>query len=617
MTGNMLVIAEKPSVAKTLAKVLGAYQNHEGYLEGSGCIVSWCYGHLAEYAAPDAYDAKYRKWVFGDLPIIPAKWKLSVARDKAKQFKILKGLLHRPDVELAVNACDAGREGELIFWNVYEMADAALPVKRLWISSLEESAISEGFRHMKDASHYQGTHEAAICRARADWLVGINATRGFSTKYNARLLVGRVQSPTLALVVDRQREIDGFVKEAYFKVTVKGSGIMAVSRNLSEEEADSLTESCKSSPAVIRSVKKERKRTNPPKLYDLTALQRDANRFFGYTAKQTLDALQELYEKKMVTYPRTDSRYITSDMETSARDMLAALDEWFPFAAKGGQKEAGRIVCDSRVTDHHAILPTKESLSFSIGGLTERQGNLYLMIIARLAEAACGPKVCDITTVEVGCAGETFTAKGRAVIEGGYSRVEDAFCAAYIPKKDAEVNGEMDISVVNILDEPFEGMTLLEHTAEKSKHYTSPPRPYTEDTLLAAMEKAGRSEMEEDVERKGIGTPATRAATIEKLISSGYVQRKGKKLLPTVEGTILYDLLPEKMKSASLTAAWENRLLGIERGTTDAGSFMEDIIEDVNDLVKELAERTEKVDFPQRRHTKGYKGKMNKKGAKR
>ena len=613
MTGKMLVIAEKPSVAKTMAKALGAYRNNDGYTEGSGCIVSWCYGHLAEYAAPDAYDEKYRKWRLEDLPIIPGHWELQVPKDKAKQFKILKNLLHRHDVDLCVNACDAGREGELIFWNVYEMADATLPVKRLWISSLEEAAIIDGFNRLKDASAYQGTHEAALCRARADWLVGINATRGFSTKYNARLLVGRVQSPTLALITSRQKEIDEFVKEEYFKVTVKGSGIAAVSRDLSEEEADSLIRACNSSPATIASVRKERKRSNPPKLYDLTALQRDANRFFGYTAKQTLDALQELYEKKLVTYPRTDSQFITSDMGKSAGALLAGLGARFSFAAKGGPKNVDRLICDSKVTDHHALLPTKDSLSAGMEGLSDRQQNLYRMIAARMGAAACGAKIFDVTKVEVECAGETFTAKGRSVIEEGFSQVEDAFLAGYVSGEGTkDSDEEMDISVVNILDGLFEGMTLLAHTAEKSKHYTTPPKPYTEDSLLAAMEKAGRSETEDDVERKGIGTPATRAQTIEKLVSAGYVQRKGKKLMPTTEGIILCDLLPDKMKSASLTAAWENRLLGIERGTADAGSFMEDIIEDVDDLIKELAERADKVEFPHRNHSKKYAKKKRK-----
>ena len=617
MTGKMLVIAEKPSVAKSLAKVLGAYRNRDGYLDGSRYIVSWCFGHLAEYAAPDEYDEKYRKWDFSDLPIIPAQWKLVVGRDKAKQFGILKNLLHRKDVETVVNACDAGREGELIFWNVYELAQASIPVKRLWISSMEESAITDGFKKLKDAAAYKGTHEAAVCRARADWLVGLNGTRAFTTKYGTKLLVGRVQSPTLALVVDRQRAIDGFVREEYFKVTVKGSGIAAVSRNMSEDEADRLIKACQSSPATIVSVKKERKRTNPPKLYDLTALQRDANRFFGYTAKQTLDALQEMYEAKLVTYPRTDSRFITSDMEKSVSGLLSDLEGQFSFAAKGGKKNVERLICDSKVSDHHALLPTKESLSAEAGGISERQHSLYLMIVARLAAAACGARVYDVTTAEVECAGETFTANGRSGSEEGFSQVEDAFLAGYVPGRAAngDVQSEMDISVVNILDEVFEGMTLPGHAAEKSKHFTSPPKPYTEDTLLAAMEKAGRSEMEADVERKGIGTPATRAATIEKLVSAGYVQRKGKTLIPTAEGVILCGLLPEKMKSASLTAAWENRLLGIERGTTDAGSFMEDIIGDVSGMIRELDERTEKAEFPKKRNT--IKKNSRKKGARR
>ena len=591
MTGQMLVIAEKPSVAKSLAKVLGAYKDEDGYMEGSNCIVSWCFGHLAEYATPDAYDERYGKWDFTDLPIIPATWKLTVPNEKAAQFRTIKELLHREDVDLVVNACDAGREGEMIFWNVYEMAEATLPVKRLWISSMEESAIQEGFRTMKDAIYYQGLRDTAVCRARADWLVGINATRGFTTKYGTKLLVGRVQSPNLSMVVERQKTIDNFVKEAYFKVTLKGDGIVAVSDAITDEdEAETLVKRCNSYPAIITKVEKKQNRMNPPKLYDLTSLQRDANRLFGYTAQQSLDALQDLYEKKFVTYPRTDSRYITSDMAGSISDLLEAISECFSFAAKADEKNVNRLICDSKVSDHHALLPTKESLIIDISDLMERHRNIYLLIAARLVAAASGVKIVEETKVVVSCAEYNFTATGKRIMQEGYERVEDAFIAGYVkPPKPEEA--EQDISVITILDELFEGMQLLSHSAEKSKHFTTPPKHYTEDTLLSAMEKAGRSEMDDDVERKGIGTPATRAGTIEKLVSTGYIARKGRKLLPTAEGIILTDLLPDKMKSPSLTAAWENWLRGIEKGKTDAGGFMAAIIGDVNELVDELSNR--------------------------
>ncbi|MBR1634349.1 MAG: DNA topoisomerase III [Lachnospiraceae bacterium] len=592
MTGQMLVIAEKPSVAKTVAKALGAYQNRDGYMEGSGCIVSWCFGHLAEYAPPEDYDERYRKWDFMDLPIIPTEWEMAVAEDKKKQFSVLKRLLHRDDVETAVNACDAGREGELIFWNVYELAGAAVPVKRLWISSMEESAVMDGFRNLKDASCYKGMREAAVCRARADWLVGINATRGFSTKYGKKLLVGRVQSPTLAMAVERQRMIDGFAREAYFTVALKGGGITAVSGSMgTEEEADALAAACRNSPAVVTKVEKKEKRESPPKLYDLTGLQRDANRLFGYTAQQTLDALQELYEKKLVTYPRTDSRYITGDMEKSTAELLDGIAGRFFFAAEADGKDVRRLICDSKVSDHHAILPTSESMAADMERLPERHRNIYLLVAARLASAAAGERISDITRVEVSCAGHIFTAKGAAVLHEGFAAVDAAFMAGCVNPQKTE-SADTDIPAAGVLGGLSEGTALPAHTAEKAKHFTSPPKPYTEDTLLAAMEKAGRSETEDGVERKGIGTPATRAGTIEKLVSAGYLERKGRKILPTAEGTALAGLLPDKMKSPSLTAAWENRLLAIEKGTADADRFMEDIISGVDEIISGLSRVT-------------------------
>ena len=623
--GAVLVIAEKPSVAKSIAKVIGAYRQHDGYIDGSGFVVSWCYGHLVEYAPPDAYDERFKQWSFDDLPIVPGHWKMQVPKDKEKQFCILKQLLSGsypkdkagngecskdgncndasendldflPPITCVVNACDAGREGELIFWNVYKQSGSVLPVKRLWISSMEESAIEDGFARLKDSSCYKGILDAAVCRARADWLVGMNATRAFTTKYGRKLLVGRVQSPTLALIVSRQREIDGFKKEAYFKAVLKGDGIIASSESITDEaRADAIVKACESSPAAITKVEKNRRRQNPPKLYDLTSLQRDANRIFGYTAQQTLDAEQGLYEKKLATYPRTDSRFITSDMEQTVSDLLEGLSECFSFAAKSPVKNVQRLICDSKVSDHHAILPTKESLTADISGLSEKEHNIYLLISARLCSAASEPSVTEETKVEITCAGTVFTAKGRKALSEGFLAVENAFMSGHVRKPKAEET-DPDISIVNIIDEPFEGMTLVSHSAEKTKHFTAPPKPYTEDTLLSAMENAGRAETDDEVERKGIGTPATRAGTIEKLVRAGYVARRGRKLIPTEEGLSLYDILPEKMKSASLTAAWENWLLAIEKGNSDSGMFMAAIIGDVSDLINGLA-KVEAVDF--------------------
>ena len=583
----ILVIAEKPSVAQGIAKVLGAYRRHDGYMEGNGYIVSWCFGHLAEYAMPDAYDERYAKWRFEDLPIIPSGWKLEVARDKKSQVKVIKELFGK--CSAAVNACDAGREGELIFRNAYEIANASIPVKRLWISSLEEESIRKGFDKLREGSDFDNLYAAALCRAKADWLVGMNESRAFSTVYNTRISVGRVQSPTLAMIVDRQHRIDRFIKEPYYKVTVKGSGIAAVSENIeSAEGADKLAERCEGQSAIITKVEKQAKRENPPKLYDLTSIQRDANRLFGYTAQQTLDILQELYESKLVTYPRTDSRYITSDMERSVTGILDILSAGFSVAGKADEKNVQRLICDSKVTDHHAIIPTMASMEIDVMGLEEQKKNIYLMTATRLASAAAGVKHMEKTLVEVTCAGELFKANSMAVITPGFQSVEDAFMAGYV-KPEKQEDGNHDISVISILDELFEGKELEHPVVEKSKHFTQPPKPYTEETLLAAMEKAGSASMDDDVERKGLGTPATRAGVIEKLIRTGYIERKGRKLFPTKRGTQVAGVLFDQIKSPDLTAEWENRLLDVERGKESGEAFLRHIFDEIDGVLEELS----------------------------
>ena len=566
-----LVIGEKPSVSQTLAKVLGAGKRQDGYLSGADCIVSWCLGHLAEYVSPEVYDSRYEKWEFSQLPILPEHWQLAVARDKKKQFEVLKKLLNRADFEYVVNACDAGREGELIFKRVYDLSGSRLPVKRLWISSMEDGAVRDGFTHLKDGREYGNLCEAAACRAKADWLIGMNATRAFTTKYYKRLVIGRVQTPTLAMLVERQEKIDTFVKEPFYKVTLTGDGFTAVSENFKEEtEARRLAESCQGEKAVIVKVEKKQKKTMPPKLYDLTTLQREANRFFGYTAQETLQELQELYEDKLVTYPRTDSQYITEDMEQSTMELLEVLPEILPFLEGNMGYDVGRIINNDKVSDHHALLLTKESVKKGFSQLTEKQRNLYCMIGQRLAQAVSKECTYEETQITVQCAGHEFMAKGKRMTEPGFWKIATGFRASL--KKSGEE--ETDTNKEELLEENLqEGMEFSRIQAEADRHFTSPPKAFTEDTLLMAMETAGNKEFDAETEKKGLGTPATRAAVIEKLVSSGYALRKGKQILPTVDGKALTAVIPTYLKSAAMTAEWENRLLLIERGRLMAKSF--------------------------------------------
>ena len=572
---KFLVIAEKPSVAQSYAKNLSAYKREEGYLEGESCIVSWCLGHLAEYARPEEYDPKYEKWQFDDLPILPEVWKLKVSKDKKKQFDVLKGLMNRSDVEYLVNGCDAGREGELIFQRVYDLAGCKKPVKRLWISSMEDTAIREGFQTMKSEEEYKNLCMAAVCRAQADWLIGMNGTRAYTTRYFKRLVVGRVQTPTLAMLAERQERIEHFQKEAFYKVSLTDGKLTVVSENIANEEAaDLLAALCNGSTAVVTQMKKERKKSFPPKLYDLTSLQREANRYFGYTAKRTLDMLQELYEEKLVTYPRTDSQFVTEDMKDTVEELVGKMPVLLPFIDYGqlghGVK---RVINNAKVSDHHAIFPTKEAVEKGISDLPSDKKNLMMLICQQLVQATGEEYLYEQTDITVKCQEHDFKARGKMPVQMGFKEVEKAFKKQCVKAEPVDER-EKDTSIPEGYEE---GMNLCPVKAEKTTHYTSPPKPFNEDTLLAAMETAGNKEFDSETEKKGLGTPATRASIIEKLVASGYAQRKGKQILPSAEGQELVKVMPEYLKSAVMTAEWENQLLMMEKGQITDAQFMGEI----------------------------------------
>lgn len=572
---RFLVIAEKPSVAQSYAKNLSAYKKQDGYMEGENCLVSWCLGHLAEYARPEEYDERYAKWQFDDLPIIPEKWKLRVSADKKKQFSVLKELMNREDIEYLVNGCDAGREGELIFQRVYDLSGCRKPVRRLWISSMEDEAIKNGFREMQDASLYRNLCMAAICRAQADWLIGMNATRAYTTKYYKKLVVGRVQTPTLAMLTERQDRIEHFQKETFYRVELTDGKLVAVSENITNKaDAELLAALCDGSEAIITELKREQKKVSPPKLYDLTSLQREANRYFGFTAKKTLDLLQELYEEKLVTYPRTDSRFVTEDMIGTVEELAGKMPLMLPFVEYGQLgHNIKRVVNNEKVADHHAILPTKEAVEKGIMDLPVDKKNLMILIGQQVLQAVGEDYLYEQTDVTVNCQKNEFTARGKTAVQMGFKDVEKAFRNHCVKTEKEDSDRQLEI--------PYgyqKGMQLFNVKAETSIHYTSPPKSFNEDTLLAAMETAGNKEFDEKTEKKGLGTPATRASTIEKLVASGYAQRKGKQIIPTAEGRELIRVMPENLKSAGLTAEWENRLLLMERGELNGEQFMEGIV---------------------------------------
>lgn len=592
---KFLVIAEKPSVAQSYAKNLSAYKREDGYLEGESCIVSWCLGHLAEYAQPEEYDPKYEKWQFDDLPILPEAWKLKVSKDKKKQFEVIKTLMNRSDVEYLVNGCDAGREGELIFQRVYVLAGCRKPVKRLWISSMEDAAIQKGFQTMKSEEEYKNLCMAAVCRAQADWLIGMNGTRAYTTRYFKRLVVGRVQTPTLAMLAERQERIEHFQKEAFYKVALTDGKLTVVSENIANEEAAELLAAlCNGSTAVVTQMKKERKKSFPPKLYDLTSLQREANRYFGYTAKRTLDMLQELYEEKLVTYPRTDSQFVTEDMKDSVEELVEKMPVLLSFVDYG-QLGYGikRVINNAKVSDHHAILPTKEVVEKGIADLPADKKNLMMLICQQLVQATGEEYLYEQTDITVKCQEHDFKARGKIPVQMGFKEVEKAFKQLCVKAEPVEEK-EKETSIPAGYEE---GMRLFPVKAEKTTHYTSPPKPFNEDTLLAAMETAGNKEFDSETEKKGLGTPATRASIIEKLVSSGYAQRKGKQILPSTEGKELVKVMPEYLKSAVMTAEWENQLLMMEKGQITDTQFMGEI----TSLVRKILEVCREIPEEERR----------------
>ena len=574
-----LVIAEKPSVARSIAAVIGADEKQNGYWQGGGYLVSWCIGHLVSFAEAGQYDEKYGKWRYEDLPILPQPWQFIVPDEKKQQFEIVRSLLNRPDVDSVTAATDAGREGELIFRFVYQMAGCTKPVKRLWISSMEDAAIREGFANLRPDSDYDALYQSALCRAKADWLVGINATRLFSVLYHKTLTVGRVQTPTLKMLVDRDAKILRFQKERYYTVGIQSGSLKADSgRIASMDEADTLKNACAGASAICSSVKREKKTEQPPKLYDLTTLQREANRLFGFTAKQTLDYAQQLYEKKLLTYPRTDSQYLTEDMGQTAQHLVSDLLRLLPIAqGLALTADVGRVLNSKKVSDHHAIIPTAEFVKQGFTGLAESECKLMNLVCAKLLCAVAALHEYETVTAVFSCAGNEFTAKGKTVLVPGWKEIDQRFRST--------LKADTEEEVLNALPELAEGQSFFV-TADVSEHFTSPPKAYTEDTLLSAMERAGAEDMPENSERKGLGTPATRAAILEKLVQMGFVQRKGKQLVPTKDGINLAVVLPESLTSPALTAEWENRLTEIAMGNADPDEFMAEIEAQVRQLVK-------------------------------
>ena len=585
---SKLVICEKPSVAKSIASALGVTSRADGYFEGNGHLISWCIGHLVGLADAAAYDDRYKKWRYEDLPILPAPFRYVVSEEKADQFHILRSLMERPDVTELVNACDAGREGELIFRLVYEAAGCSKPFSRLWISSMEDAAIREGFADLRPGADYDPLYQSALCRQKADWLIGINASRLFSVLYHRTLNVGRVQTPTLAMLADRDSKIVLFRKEKYHHVHLALEEAEAVSEKIpAMEDAQAIRDACDGQQAVCVSVAREKKTEKPPKLYDLTTLQREANRVFGYTAKQTLDYAQSLYEKKLLTYPRTDSRYLTGDMAETASVVLHLAARVPPFdACPEFFPDVLALVNEKEVSDHHALIPTLELEKADVPALPVGERNILLLVCCKLLCAAAEPFVYEAVTATFDCGGHTFTAKGKQVLSQGWRAIQEVFRSSLKEKPEDEDDE-------GVLPALTEGQVFEPVAASVTEHFTSPPKPYTEDTLLSAMENAGKEDMPDEAERKGLGTPATRAAIIEKLVSGGFVERKGKNLIPTKAGVNLVTVLPELLTTAKLTAAWEQRLNEVAKGQESPEEFMDGIEAMAAELVRKYSHISE------------------------
>ena len=610
---SKLIIAEKPSVAKSIASALGASSKADGFYEGNGLLVSWCVGHLVSPMDAGGYDERFKKWRYDDLPILPEPFRYVLAPGKEDAFENLRALMDRSDVDTIVNACDAGREGELIFRLVYEMAGCRKPILRLWISSMEDSAIREGFSDLRPGADYEALYQSALCRQKADWLVGINATRLFSVLYHRTLNVGRVQTPTLAMLAERDAKITLLRKEKYHLLRLTLDGIEAVSEKFTDPaEAEQAAAMCKGAAVTCTSVTKEQKKEQPPKLYDLTTLQREANRLFGYTAKQTLDYAQSLYEKKLLTYPRTDSRYLTSDMAETASCVIHLAAKLPPFdGCTNFFPLVETMISDKDVSDHHAIIPTSSLQALypslpstakarsrrcnsspqqisdlpgtpslekaDIKALPLGERNLFLLVCCKLLCASAEPYVYEAVTVTFDCGGYSFTAKGKRILSEGWREIDRIFRTS-LKEKPADGDGDA-------LPDFTKGQTFGGAEVAVTEHFTQPPKPYSEDTLLSAMENAGKDGIPDEAERKGLGTPATRAAIIEKLVAAGFVERKGKSLIPTKAGINLVTVLPEPLTSPMLTAEWEQKLTEIAKGGADPDTFMDGIRTMVQEIV--------------------------------
>ncbi|MCD8214454.1 MAG: DNA topoisomerase 3 [Clostridiales bacterium] len=610
-----LVIAEKPSCALAYAKVLGANEKKKGYYQGNNYIVSWCYGHLVGLAEPESYDNRYRQWK--NVPVIPSKWLYEVKENTRSQFEIVKNLMNHLTVDSIVNAADAGREGELIFRHVYEMSGCRKPVKRLWLSSLEDTAVKEGFEHLKDGSYYENLYKSALCRERADWIVGMNMTRFFTILYNSTkpLTIGRVQTPTLALIVERDKQISSFTREKYYTVALNCGAFSCESERFTDlSEAERIAKKCNLSHAAVNEVTKKEKHINPPKLYDLTALQREANRLYGYTAQQTLEALQRLYDNKLVTYPRTDSRYLTEDMGDTARNIIDIIKERFDIAKTAANEPNISAVLDSsKVTDHHALIPTVNIKTADFDKIITTDRQILYLIAERLLTATAERCVYEDIKVILDCQGVKFVAKGKTVVNMGFRKIDENFFNTVGKIEKAQTNS-------GSLSEISEGNSFA-ITSKLAEHFTSPPKPFTEDTLLAAMENAGNGDYDTDeVERKGLGTPATRAGIIENLINRGYVERKGKNLISTDKGKNLIKIMPERLCSPKMTAEWENRLVLVSKGQADSEIFMKDISDFVKSVIETTYVEDSMKDFFNEREVIGicprcgnniYEGKLN------
>ena len=579
------VVTEKNSVARSVAAVLGASEKKKGFLEGNGYWVSWCVGHLVELAAPSEYDEKYAKWRAEDLPIFPKDWRYAVIKSTKAQFSILRTLMNDSRVTSIVCATDAGREGELIFRLVYFLCGCTKTVERLWISSLEDAAIAEGFRNLRPASEYDSLYQAALCRAQADWLVGINATRLFSTRYHQLLNIGRVMTPTLALLVEREAQIQAFRSTPFYTVQLDCGSLRAISERLTERaKAERIAALCDGKEARISKLEQKERLEQPPRLYDLTSLQRDANRLLGYTAQQTLDYAQSLYEKKLASYPRTDSRYLTSHMENSTKTLVASITNLLSFTGNTSVPcNVAQVIDNGKVTDHHALIPTARIAGYDLLSLPAGERSLLTLLMVRLLCAVGTPCRIHETAVTLECEGVSFSVKGKQIMDMGWKSMEKIYRNALKSVTVEEISAQ-ELPSLN------DQMTFLPVKAFVQEGKTSPPKSYTEATLLSAMENAGAEETPNDAERKGLGTPATRAGIIEKLVKTGQIERKkGKKgyvLLPTQKGVSLITVLPEELQSPLLTAEWEHKLKQIEKGEIELGAFMEEITDMVRNLVR-------------------------------